>query len=332
MHSLWQTIKKAILPSRPSPAPVAASGAPISPRVGLIIYDPTVSIANRPTRLTRLFRWNDPDGLVEKFIVDIRYASYGHVNYQIVDRIEVDEFPRMADGFHYTPEEYRRCWQTQSGFHQPDRVDYDALLTRFDILGRIHRSDYDEVWVMCFPYGGFYESRMGGPGAYFCNSEPLQHTAQAGRRFVIMCFNPERGVGEMLESYGHRAEFILDHVFRDVPTYNNHNLWQRFRRYHQIAPGKAEVGDIHFAPNSTAPYDWGNRASVPSHSKAWLSFPDLSAPPVMENCSEWGNGDIRLHHLWWFRHLPHVDGHTGGILNNWWRYIADPNFETHVIL
>jgi len=42
-------------------------------------------------------------------------------------------------------------------------------------------------------------------------------------------------------------------------------------------------------------------------------------------CRDWGNGDMRQHHMWWFERLPHVAGQTDGVLNNWWTYIGDPN-------
>jgi hypothetical protein len=37
------------------------------------------------------------------------------------------------------------------------------------------------------------------------------------------------------------------------------------------------------------------------------------------------SGNIRLHHLRWFRHMPHVVGQTDSISYNWWEYIVDPN-------
>jgi hypothetical protein len=43
------------------------------------------------------------------------------------------------------------------------------------------------------------------------------------------------------------------------------------------------------------------------------------------DCEEWGGGDIRAHHCWWYRHLPHVEGEMAGVLNNWWAYILDPS-------
>jgi hypothetical protein len=101
---------------------------------------------------------------------------------------------------------------------------------------------------------GFYESRMAG-GA-FCATPP-ENTVQ--KRFVIG-FSYERGVGEMLEDLGHRAESVLDYRWRTVP--DNANLWKVFSRYDQIAPGQAEVGMMHWAPNSMRDYDWGNPRPV----------------------------------------------------------------------
>ncbi|NKQ37516.1 MAG: hypothetical protein HF973_18120, partial [Chloroflexi bacterium] len=131
------------------------------------------------------------------------------------------------------------------------------------------------------------------------------------------------GVGEMLENLGHRVESIMSRVFRRKR--GEGNLWERFTRYDKIAPGRAECGNVHFAPNSERDYDWGNPRPVPSRCDTWYHFPDLSGPSRQVNCAEWGNGDIRLHHLWWLRHLPHVAGSSGGVSHNWWEYVIDPN-------
>jgi hypothetical protein len=165
---------------------------------------------------------------------------------------------------------------------------------------------------------------MGGPGAFWCNAPPLAAGAEhAARRFVIMGYNYERGVGEMLENLGHRAESILSHAFRF--TRGEANLWERFTRYDKTHPGQAEVGNVHFAPNSRRDYDWGNTTRVLSRCHTWLNFPDLQGEPRLVDCREWGHGDTRAHHLWWFRHFPHVAGETGGLLHNWWQYCLDPN-------
>ncbi len=292
---------------------------PISPRVLLVIHNPK----QHGRKLTQILPWNDPDDLTHQYIQDLRVASRGFLNYQITERLEVDAFPRKEDGFQYDIDTYLFRWRSRTGFHLPDRVDYAALLRQFKIPARINLDQIDEVWLMAFPYAGYYESVMGGPDAFWCNAPPLGEIGRCNRRFVIMGFNYERGVGEMLESFGHRAESIMAHVYRHKR--GEANLWQRFTRHEKTHPGHSECGTVHFAPNSERDYDWGNPRWVRSFCDSWLHFPDLSAPPRRVNCQEWGNGDIRAHHLWWLSHLPCAPGQTGGILHNWWAYIADPN-------
>jgi hypothetical protein len=291
-------------------------------KTSLIIIDPILA-GNGRRRLSEVLGWHHPDRLVDELIHDLAQISHGFARYQITERIIIDEFPMKEDQFRYTEAEYLRVWQTRQNIHQPDAIDYQKLLHEHSLLEKVRSGLVDEVWTVSFPWAGFYESRMAGPGAYFCNAPPLPDTQDAGKRFIIMAFNYERGVGEMLESYGHRAESILSHVYRHVP--GRANLWERFTRYDKSHPGKAEVGNVHFAPNSRQDYDWGNPAAVLSHCRAWQNFPDLSAPAEMVTCREWGSGDIRAHHRWWFSLMPHQTGQSDGISNNWWDYIVDPN-------
>ena len=320
--------------SRPRSEVPAATGElsrikpqPVTMKVSLIIFNPSIPREGR-RKLTEVLGWNDPDRLAAELIADLREVSHGYANYKIVERIEVDEFPVKEDGYRYSADEFLRCWRARRGFHQPDAVDYHAILAQHDLIRKVQTGQVDEVWTISFPYAGFYESRMAGPGAFWCNAPPLPRTDAAGRRFVIMAFNYERSVGEMLESYGHRAESILAEVFRSVPE--PQNLWKRFTLFDKIAPGQAEVGNIHFAPNSRQDYDWGNAAPVSTRSRTWANFPDLDGRPIQANAREWGSGDIRAHHRWWFSLLPHVSGSGGAgqpthISNNWWEYIVNPN-------
>jgi hypothetical protein len=183
--------------------------------------------------------------------------------------------------------------------------------------------EIDEVWLWGFPYAGFWESVMAGPGAYFCNAPPLPEVASE-RRFVVMGFNYERGVGEMLENFGHRAESIMRHVYGSWAPEATH-AWNRFTLYDQVAPGRAACGNVHFAPNSERDYDWGNPRPVWSTCDDWLTYPHLTGERRRVDCAEWGGGDIRAHHRWWLRHLPRTEGRTAGKLNNWWSYVVDPN-------
>ncbi|MCX7690083.1 hypothetical protein [Thermoflexus sp.] len=292
----------------------------LSPRVLLIVFDPPVA-SNLP--LSQARGWNRVEELVDGYIADLEACSGGLVRYQIAARLDFPFFPVKIDGFQYTWETYRAVLERRQPPHEPDTADYRTILDFCDGIGRIARGEIDELWLFGGPYFGFYESRMAGPGAFWCNAPPLLGTEAAGRRFVIMGFSYERGVGEMLENFGHRAEAIMERVFAGVPEACN--LWRRFTRYELIAPGQAEVGTIHFAPNSERDYDWGNPRDVWSYCDDWLHFPDLRGRGRWVNCAEWGGGDIREHHRWWLRHLPRAPGETDGISHNWWRYIVDPN-------
>jgi hypothetical protein len=311
------------LPSRFGPeADPAALPEPVSRRVLAITHNPTLPPVGGQT-VREYFRWNDPRQLAALYAQDVREASYGYAHYTVVEHLEVDAFPVKADGFRYDPYSYLEAWR-QRCFHQPDGVDYLALVREFRLIERVSDGEIDEIWLFGHPYGGYYESIMCGPGAFWCNAPPLAGTEQAARRFVIMGFNFERGVGEMLEDLGHRAESMLYRVWANVPA--NANLWERFIRYDKTHPGQAECGNVHFAPNSVRDYDWGNPRPVPSNCDDWYDFPRLTGARWRSvDCREWGGGDIRLHHLWWLRHLPHVVGQTDGIAYNWWEAIIDPN-------
>ncbi|MDR3577795.1 MAG: hypothetical protein P4L50_28345 [Anaerolineaceae bacterium] len=303
------------------PEPAGPRPEPVHRKVLALLYNPPVDSAGGKS-LIDLMRWNDPRRLISTYIDDLRDVSYGYANFELVDLQQVAHFPVKRDGFVYTGDDFMRRSRSHSGFHEPDAADYYRILDEFDVVSKINQGSIDEVWMFGSPYAGFYESQMAGPGAFFCNSEPLSGVKSA-RRFVIMGFNYERGVGEMLEDMGHRAESILRQVFHS--TRGQANLWERFCLYDQVAPGRAEVGNVHFAPNSQRDYDWGNPSQVRSRCHTWYHFPDLSGEPVSVNCQEWGNGDIRLHHLWWLRHFPHLTGESAGIAYNWWQYVIDPN-------
>lgn len=295
---------------------------PVQPKVLLVIYDfMGKRVGDRSIR--QLFGWNNPHELIDHFIQDLQNASYNYCNYQLVDSLVVDGYPVKEDGFRYTGEGYSRAWRSRSGFHQPDWADYDDIVRRLDLTSLIRSKRIDEVWLMAGPYAGFYESRMVGPGAFWCNAPPLEGYQSTNRRYVIMGFNYERGIGEMLESYGHRTESIMNHIYRKHRGASN--LWERYTRHERSNPGQAEVGTIHFAPNSSHDYDWGNSSRVSGRCDSWLDFPNLGGQPRLVDSGDWGKGDIRQHHLWWFKHLPHVPGATGGTANNWWEYIVNPN-------
>jgi hypothetical protein len=316
--------------SKKSPAPAPQPAPPSTPepavivtrRVMMLVYDPVVD-PSTGLKLSQKQNWFKAEDLSATFISDILEASGGLARYQIIQRVELDEFPAKVDGFRYTAQSYLDAYHGTAPLHKPDTVDYATLLQKYNILQRVATNEIDEVWTFGFPHAGFYESTMGGLGAFWCNSEPLKNTGNCPRRFIIMGFSLERGVGEMEEAFGHRAESIMEKVYSRHTSETN--MWKRFIRYDKAFPGQSEVGNIHFAPNSDKDYDWGNQRMVASHCDDWTNYPNFKGVVRQVNCAEWGNGDIRGHHMWWLKHLPKTAGSTNGIANNWWQYIMDVN-------
>lgn len=317
-----QDLVEALGPDPSEKEPAGNPPAPVTRKVLAVTYNPKIKSAGGRT-LLQVMGWNDPDQLIPGHIADLKQASYNYANYEVAERIEVDGMPVKADGFVYDPDEFVRLMKAGTGFHEADAVDYYRILKDFDIITKINRGAIDEVWLFAFPYAGFYESIMVGPGAFWCNAPPLKNTGEANRLFIIMGYNYQRGRGEMLENIGHRAESIMAHTFRNKK--GDDNLWERFTRYDKTHPGQAEVGIVHYAPNSERDYDWGNKKKVLSRAHVWKKFPKLEGEPAQMDTNDWGKGDTLAHHIWWFQHFPHLTGGANGVAYNWWKYVIDPN-------
>lgn len=320
-HRIAQLFRASPAVRTPS-GPVAPDEGSLSRRVLTILFHPIIE-AEGGRRLTNILGWAHPDDLADQYAADLRLASGGFADFRVVERIEVDHWPRKIDGFQYDDRSYLRTWRQQQGFHDPDSVDYPAILAQWNILERIERDEIDEVWLFGGPNFGFWESTMAGQSAFWCNSSPIASTGHCNRRFVVMGFNYERGVDCMLENFGHRTESIMEEVYRRAVGLPNQ--WAAFTRYDAQMPGRAACGNVHFAPSSLHDYDWGNPRPVVSNCDDWLNYPQLQGTRRLVQCQDWGSGDMRLHHLWWLRHLPRAAGRHDGVLNNWWRYVLDPN-------
>ena len=326
----------------------------ISPRVLVINYDPIVDAQG--TRLTTKMGWNSIDDLIPRFIADMEEVSSGLVNYHYdsAHRIDVNEFPRKRDGFQYTAASYLAMMQDKKTHHEPDGVDYWKIVNDHHLIDRVMGGEIDEVWLFGAPYFGYWESHMAGKGAIWCNSPPLEDSDRCSRRFVIMGFNYERGVAEMIHDMGHRMESIMAYVYNSAGVLQNayksvnpavqppvgpekftnpQNDFDRFLLFEKIAPGRAEMGLLHTPPNSDKDYDWQNPNFVSSSCDDWLNFPDFRGARRMINANEWGWGaDGYAFNKWWFRHVPHAKGSKNGILNNWWDYtlrVDQPSRHRH---
>jgi hypothetical protein len=314
-----------------TPPPPAATAGAKTVNVLVISFDPVMKSRNG-VKLHELFRWSDPRVLTEKMVADAKQASHGYVDYRVVDQIDYDGFTTFRNGFTYTEESFLEMWEKDRKKADKSMTSFKWLFEKFGIPARLRARNITEIWLWGAPYMQFDELHWKTPG----DAIPYQtdnpwfyrpyDIPDVGKTLWIMGWNYERGEGEMLESYCHRIESVLSvTVGQGVwdPKRNLTNAWNRFSRVDKDFPGEAEVGTVHYAPNSLKDYDWNNAAEVWTYADDWLTYPVLPRQKKRLNAVSGGWDGITHHHLWYMSHLPHRAGTTAGFYNNWWQYIVN---------
>ena len=309
-------------PAGPTPPPGVNPNA-IAPKVLLYVFDPIMENLGG-VRQHQAYGWGDPVTLTNQVVNDLKTNSHGLVNYQVVDVKIADQHPYYKDGFQYTDEGSHQAWLNRDFSRSNVGFDYVRFVNENNIAQRVESGEIDEVWLYSGPLGGMYESVMAGNGAYWINGEV--QNVDSDRAFAIMGWNFERGVGEALHSFGHRAEGIMDHIY-GVQSPNQDNNWNKFTFQDRYQPGLGGVGNIHFPVNGTSDYDYANENFVISNADDWYNYPNFTGTTRSFNFREWspnGTDPQREYLNWWYNHLPHFGGRGNDYyLNNWWRYITD---------
>ncbi len=155
--------------------------------------------------------WTGTDDLVEQYISTMRTASGDIVIYQVANKLDAPKYPLLLDGRQYDDSTWTQAMNNdQAAFRDAHgnymMADYQRILQDFNIVDAIQGKQVDEVWMFGGPYFGFYESRMVGKNAFWCNAPAIVLNS---RRFVMMGFNYQRDVREMVHDFGHRVESIL---------------------------------------------------------------------------------------------------------------------------
>ena len=216
MDCIYRRVRRAFLAQFGKPAAAQASDDDrldvITQKVLMVVYDQIVDHANG-LKLSQKMHWQNIDGLINGYIKDIDESSGGLVKYQVVERIDRDEFPLKIGGFRYDATTY--FTQPRPPFGDVG-ANYHQIISDLNLFARIENREIDEVWIFAFPFAGFNESIMAGRCAFPCNSNPLDNTDNCSRRFVMMGFSYERYVGQMLEDFCHRAESILAYIYNSA--------------------------------------------------------------------------------------------------------------------
>lgn len=312
------------LPPAGPPPPAGVDPNIIPVKVLLYIYNPVMSNFGGQ-RMNQVYGWGDPVALTNQIISDFQTSSHGVAQFQVVQTIDDNTFPYLESGFQYTGATFHQAWTTNNLV--PGTFDYVRFGTDHNLGARVDAGEIDEVWVYAFPGSGMWESAMAGSGAYWINGGAYP-TAGGQRAFVIMGWNYERGVGEAIHSWGHRAESIMVHTYGSWPQDWSNN-WGRFTLLNSNIPGQGGVGNVHFPVNGTSDYDYANPTIVASNADAWLNYPNLNNNTRFFNFHEWSpaGADPQREYLnWWYFHMPHVGSRAPDYyLSNWWRYLIDVN-------
>lgn len=223
--------------------------------------------------------WFKAQTLIDEYIQAMWVASDQSLRYQVVDLQQATHFPALLGGREYNSISWLVALNKDSTAYRDARgnylfADYQRILAEFNIIERVDSGEIDEVWMFGGPYFGFYESRMVGRGAFWCNGPAIEYDC---RRFVIMGYNYQRSVKEMIHDFGHRSESILARKF------GSHDVLDKL--YTQTPPEPSAYpapkndfeyflmtqGTTHRVPGGPD-YGADERAWVTALRSAWLPF------------------------------------------------------------
>jgi hypothetical protein len=298
----------------------------------VLIYDPVMKTKGN-LRLSQYMKWPDPEQLNRRVVASLKQASGGFANYNVVDSILVNAFPRKRDGFNYDEASFLAMWADKNKAHQPDTVSYAEIFRKHNLVERIRRENIREIWLWGSPYFGWdeYAVKLPGDRIPYRTDNPWYYRPydipECGRTVWVMGWSYERGEAEALHSYGHRIEGILSlTVGQGIwdRQKNAGNPWTKFTLIDKHLSGGGQVGNVHYPPNGKSDYDYAQKAFADSTADDWLQYPKLTGARKRINCETWGGPDYHLNYMkWWLSHLPKAPGTTDGFANNWWQYIVN---------
>lgn len=299
-------------------------------KVIVLIYNPRLPKHENKT-LTEYFKWNDAVEYSHILADVVRQASWGYINYEIVDVIETARFPKRLDGTRYDEETYLEAKRTNNWF--PITSSYRGFFEENGLLQRCKREGITELWVWGAPGMHFDEFAMYIPNRYarFGPTDnpwlyrPYDIPPEIGHTMWVMGFNYEVGADNMIHSYAHRIESMAalsmaDGIW-DPKTLRD--PWNAFSWLEMDTPGTPSmVGNCHVPPNGQSGYDYNNKRRTLSWADGWRNYPDVRAKPRVLGAAEWGNSHFG-YMKWLLERVPKFPGATRYGYNNWWVMIAN---------
>jgi len=318
--------KPTVIPTNPiTPTPTStATDSAVIRKVMIIDFNPMLSSVGKKVR--EYYGWNDPIPMEANYIASVKQATRGYVTYSIVQRLaNVNVFPTKSSGHVMTGDEYIDIMKGSPNAYKEQTINYNKVLTDYDVCGKVNRGEIDELWLWGAPWFGYYEAIMTGPNAFFTNAWPLTGNT-CTRPLHIMGFSYERRLPEMLEDLAHRIEGTMKYnVFNGWFSGGNTDF-DRFTKGKTFHPTEGSFpfgcGSVHEPFNATSGYDWSNTTMVANTCESWGNYPPAPTITKLANCTLWGcTGEGYL--KYWMGKIPNVPGTTNGKYNNWWKYIVN---------
>jgi hypothetical protein len=309
--------------------PGVASGRKLA-KVVVLVYNPVLR-SKGGVRLIEWLKGTDPEEASRILADVVREASWGYVNYEIVDIIQVDGYPRKADGSRYDEASYLAARESKDW--QPSPASYRSMFEENGLVDRFRNEGITELWVWgadgfhIDEFAGFIPNRYArfGPTDNPWLYRPYDIPEQLGRTTWVMGFNVEVGVDNALHSYGHRIESMAALAVADGvwDTRARRDPWNILTTVELDHPGRpSHVGNVHVPPNGQGGYDYANPRRVPSFAWDWWRYPDLHGEPRPISPAAWGGNQFG-YQKWFMERLPKGPGHTQYGYNNWWVYVAN---------
>ncbi len=310
-------------------------------KVVVVIYDPVLE-AKEGQRLQQWLGASDPFEFSRILVDVIRDASWGYVNYQIVDFLHLDAYPKKVDGFRYDDDRYLAVRESKDW--QPATTSYRAVFEENGLIERCNREGITEVWM--WGADGFhfdeFAFRIPNRAARFGPSDnpwlyrPYDIPEELDRTTWVMGFNMEVGADNMVHSYVHRVESICALAFGDGrwDPQTRRDPWNVFSRLEMDFEGTPSmVGNCHVPPNGQRGYDYDNPRRVLSWADNWANYPDLRGDAAPISSWAWGKNQFG-YQRWLLGKLPKGPGvvrwgddaeHVA--YRNWWVYVANTDEE-----
>lgn len=299
-------------------------------KVVVVIYDPVLE-QHEGKRLIEWLGANDPVEFSRILVDVIREASWGYINYEIVDVIRVDGYTKKVDGFRYDDDSYLEVRRTKEW--QPATTSYRAVMEENGLVKRFKDEGITEMWLwgadgFHFDEFAFYvphRYERYGPSDNPWLYRPYDIPDELERTTWVMGFNVEVGADNMIHSYVHRVESIMALAFGDGiwDPKTKRDPWNVFTFLEMDFPGNPSmVGNCHVPPNGQQGYDYDNRRKVQSWADNWANYPDLRGEAHTTSSWAWGKNQFGYMH-WILAHLPKGPGQTPWGYDNWWVYVAN---------